>query len=92
VTFRNFILAEERRSEFAILKASRKPLEGDEKAKAMKAGCVWHFTGHPTCAIWKGTDTAGKSWYVSNTHRAYSKDKTLDQAIKRWHNYVEPSA
>lgn len=80
------------KSEIYILKQNKSPLEGEEKERAMKAGCVWHFNKKPSCAIWKGKDSGGKSWYVSNTHRAYSKDSTLEKAIKKYHSYVEPSS
>lgn len=91
-TFQQFFI--ERKSEFAILKGNRASLEGEEKEKAMKSGCVWHFGpgGTESCAIYKSKDTSGKVWYVSNTHRMYAKSKTLDQAIEKWHKEIKPSS
>lgn len=84
---------EAQRSEFQVLKDSRKSLPEAERAKAIKAGATWSSSGDtPTSAIWMGTDSHGKEWYCSNTHRAYAKSETLQQAIKRFHDYVEPSS
>jgi len=89
-TFKQFL---EARSEFQVLKQNKEPLDGEEKKRAMKAGCVWHpHNMKPRCAIYKSKDTKGTTWYCSNTHRAYAKSKTLEQAIKRWRDYVQPSA
>ena len=81
-------------SEGELLKKNRKPLEDEEKSKAMKAGCVWHFGNldKPTCAIYKSKDSKGKDCYYSGTHRTYSKDFNLDKAIDSWKKIVRPSA
>lgn len=90
----NFKLWLERKSEFEILKSNKSSLDGEEKERAIKAGCVWHFgnLNKPTYAIWKTKDTSGNVWYVSNTHQAYDKSKTLSQAITNWHKKIEPSS
>ena len=85
-------LAEEKRSEFQVLKQNKTPLDGEERDEAMKAGCVWHFTDTPSCAIYKSKDTAGKTWYASNTHRTYAKSPTLKQAIAQFFKVVKPSS
>lgn len=77
--------------EIRTLKDAKKQLEGAEKAAALEAGCVWHFTDKPTCAIYK-SEIRGVTWYWSTTHRCYQADRTLKAAIKAWHEVVEPSA
>lgn len=71
-------------SDFKTMKDNMVDLEPEEKKKAIEAGCVWHFggTGKNYCAIWKTKDSNGKIWYCSNSHRAFDKKPTLEQAIK----------
>lgn len=74
------------------LKSKKVKLTDAERSKAMKAGCVWHFSGgKPSCAIWKAV-VSGKTYYGSNTHRCYQCHSTLDAAIKSFHKVVKPSA
>jgi 2'-5' RNA ligase len=86
---------EAKRSEFAVLKDNKERLDGAEREQAMAAGCCWHFGHHqgkPSCAIYRSKDSRGKTWFCSNTHRAYDKSPTLAQAIKRFHSFVKPSS
>jgi hypothetical protein len=78
---------------FATLKKHKVKLEPEERAKAIKAGAVWHKgqDGEPTCAIWKSV-VNGKTHYGSNTHRCFQSKPTLAAAIKAFHDVVEPSA
>lgn len=76
-------------SEFQTLKKNKKPLEGKEKEMAIKAGACWNSG---SSAIFKTKDSKGNTYYFSNTHRAYAKDKTLKAAINSFLKVVEPSS
>jgi len=82
----------EKSTEFEILKKNKKPLDSEEKEQAMKAGAVWHFSNKPSCAIFQTKDSKGQKFYFSNTHRTYSKSKTLKGAIRDFKTIVEPSS
>ena len=84
----------ENKTSFQILKANKKPLTPEEREQCLKAKAVWHRgpNGEATPAVWKGTDTAGKLWYVTNTHRAYQKRPTLKGAIKIYHDFIKGTA
>lgn len=79
---------------FKKLKERKVPLTPEEREKAMKAGAVWHPSNHskPVCAIWKSKKANGDVVYGCNTHRVFQVADTLDGAIKKFHDVVEPSA
>ncbi len=80
-------------SELAKLKKAKKKLTDEERDEVMKAKAVWHHgpNGEETFAIWKA-ELNGKTYYCSNTHRAWSKSTTLKDAIKKFHEYTKESA
>ena len=63
---------------FKTLKAKRQSLSAEEKAKAGDA------------PIWKAV-VDGTTWYVSNTHRAFSAVKSIPAAVREYRDVVEPS-
>ena len=74
------------------LKANRVDLSSAERSKVINAGAVWHFSkSHPTPAVWKAV-IHGQTYFFSATHRCYEVAKTVEEAIKQWHEVVEPSA
>lgn len=81
-----YYLTEKKKSEFQVLKDNKIDLTSEERKEAMDAKCVWHHGPNESesCAIWKGKDSSGKIWFVSNTHRAFRKSPTLKSAIKEY--------
>lgn len=79
--------------EFSTLKKNKVKLTPEERDQAMKGGAVWHpgSSDKPTCAIWKSV-VDGKTYYGSNTHRAFQAKSTMKAAIKAYHDVVEPSS
>jgi len=69
--------------DYKKLKASRLPLEPEEREKVFKAKALWHFApgGKPSSAIWKSKDSSGNIVYGCNTHRAVQIKPTLGAAI-----------
>lgn len=78
--------------DFKTLKKHRIELDADERAKCMEKKAVWRMNGNgPTPAVWK-SEIGGKTWYVTNTHRAYNVTPTLDGAIGRFHKFIKSTA
>lgn len=84
----------EKKSSFEIMKTNKIALTPEEREKCLKAKAVWHhgLNGDPSPAVWKGKDSSGKVWYVTNTHRAYQKRPTLDGAIRIYHDFIKGTA
>ena len=82
----SYFCLNEKKTEIKTLKDNKIKMDDDERQEAIKAKCVWHPVNHdkPVCAIWKSKDSKGKTWYCSNTHRAYAKSPTLKGAIKKF--------
>ena len=76
--------------EFKTLKKGRKSLTSEERDQVMQSKAVWHFgnNGNPSPAVWK-SEVGGKTWYVTNTHRAYNVTPTLKGTIKRFHDFIK---
>lgn len=81
----------EKKSEFEVLKDNKKPLTDEERKEVMDAKAVWHFgkEGAASPAVWKSVNDDGDITYISNTHRAYSTNKTLKAAINKFHNFIK---
>jgi len=63
--------------EIKTLKNGRTQLDSEERQAVIDGGATWS-DGKP--GVWKSV-VKGKTWYVSNTHRAYSAKSTLKAAI-----------
>ena len=77
--------------DFKTLKKNRKDLTPEEREEVMRAKAVWNFTGSPTPAVWK-SEVNGKTWFVTNTHRAYNVTPTLKGTIRRYHDFIKGTA
>ena len=84
----------EKKSSFEILQKNKIPLDKEESKECHERKCVWHHGpgGKAIPAVWKGKDSSGKLWYVTNTHRAYNKAPTLKGAINRYHTFIKGTA
>jgi hypothetical protein len=82
------------KSAFTVMKDNEIPLTPEERAEVMRRKAVWHHGPHgeETSAVWKGEDSSGNLWYVTNTHRAYNKRPTLAGAISRYHKFIKGTA
>lgn len=87
---------------FKALRKGRQKLSPQERAICMKQKAVWHNrlkrnkrTGEmmhlATPAVWKA-EVNGKTWYVTNTHRAYNVTPTLNGTIGRYHRFIKSTA
>jgi len=76
-----------------VLKKNKKDLTPEERKEVMDAKAVWHMGNHngPSSAVWK-SEVNGKTWYVTNTHRAYNVTPTLKGTIKRFHDFIKGTA
>lgn len=79
--------------EMKTLKKNKKPLTDKEKELVMSNDAVWHHgpNGQKTPAVWKSV-VNGKTWYVTNTHRAYQAKPTLKGAISIYHKFIKSTA
>ena len=79
--------------DFDILEKYKVKLTDTERAQVMKAGAVWHFSQNdkPSPAIKKSV-VRSKTYFYCNTHRCFQSTKTLNGAIKKFFDVVEPSS
>jgi hypothetical protein len=93
ITIDDLVKSEKTTPSIKELKANKVNLTDEERSKAISNKCVWDDgpNGKETCAIWKAK-ISGKVYYCSNTHRAYSCERSLDEAIKKFHEYVKESS
>jgi hypothetical protein len=75
------------------LKNNKKNLTDEERARVMEAKAIWHHgpKGEPSPAVWK-SEVDGETWFVTNTHRAFQAEKTLDSAIEAFHGFIKTTA
>jgi hypothetical protein len=78
---------------YPVLNKGRKRLTPDERQLCMDRKAVWHHgpQGQETPAVWK-SEVNGKTWYVTNTHRAYNVTPTIKGTIKRFHDFIKGTA
>lgn len=94
----NALIFEKKKTEFQRLQDNKIPLTDEERKECMDKKAVWNFhygrdgKKHPTPAVWKGKDSKGKVWYITNTHRAYQKRPTLKGAISIYHSFIKGTA
>lgn len=77
------------------LNKHRVPLTPEERSKVMAAKAVWHHGPHgeATPAVWKSVNKkTKKTYYVTNTHRAFNTGKTVKAAINRYHKFTKGTA
>ncbi len=79
--------------EMETLKKNKKPLSDQERELIMNADAVWNHgpNGEKTPAVWKAV-IKNKTWFVTNTHRAYQAKPTLKAAIKAYHTFIKGTA
>lgn len=86
----------EKKSSFEILKKNKVPLTKEERQECLDRECTWNNHPNPKLnpvpVVWKGKDSSGKLWYVTNTHRAYNKAPILKGAIRRYHDFIKGTA
>ena len=79
--------------DFKTLKKNKVKLSDEEREEAINADAVWHPGNHdnPVCAIWK-SEVNGKTYYGTNTHRAFNTAPTLKGAISKYHSFIKGTA
>jgi len=85
-------IIESRSPQMKTLKANRTELDDKERKEVMRKGAVWHpgNKDKPVPAVWK-SEIRGKTWFVTNTHRAYRACPTLKGAIRAF-KFIETTA
>ena len=83
-----------KKSVLELLKENKVKLTEEERKKCIETETVWHHgpNGEESPAIWKGKDSNGDIWFVTNTHRAWRKSKTLKGAIIEFHDFIKETA
>lgn len=78
---------------FKALKKGKVPLDPEERKLCMDRKAVWHHGpgGAETAAVWKSV-IGGKTWYVTNTHRAMNVTPTLKGTIRQFHDFIKGTA
>lgn len=78
---------------FKTLEKNKVDLKPEEREKTMSAKAIWNhgLKGQPSPAVWK-SEINGKTWYVTNTHRAFQAKPTLKAAIKAYHDFIKGTA
>jgi predicted nucleotidyltransferase len=79
--------------EIGTLKKNKNPLTDEERKMVMDAHATWHHgpNGEKTPAVWKAAIN-GKTWYVTNTHRAYQAKPTIKGAIRAFHDVIKQTS
>ena len=79
---------------FKDLKNRKVSLSYNEKELVMKQKSVWHHSSNneETPAVFKSIMPSGKTWYTTNTHRAYNTTQSLQLTIDRYHDFIKGTA
>ena len=80
--------------DFKTLKKHKKPLSEEERKLILKEKAVWHHgpNGEESCAVFKSVLPNGKTYYTTNTHRAYNTSTDLSLTIDRFHDFIKDTA
>ena len=86
-------LPESKGPKWDTLQKNKKPLTDEEREQVMDADAIWHHgpKGAPSPAVWKSV-VKDKTWYVTNTHRAFQSRPTLKGAISIYHKFIKSTA
>ena len=78
---------------YKVLKKNKVALEPEERKLVMKRGATWNHgpNGEKTSAVWKSV-VNGKTYYITDTHRAWNVTKTLKGTIRRYHDFIKRTA
>lgn len=76
-----------------VLKKGKVRLSDDERSVVMDREAVWHHgpNGEETPAVWK-SEVGERTWYVTNTHRAYQARPSLAGAVSAYHRGIKQTA
>jgi hypothetical protein len=83
----------ERAPAMEVLKKGKVRLSDEERSEVMDREAVWHHgpNGEETPAVWKSS-VGERTWYVTNTHRAYQARPSLAGAVSAYHRGIKQSA
>jgi len=75
------------------LEKNKVELTPEEREEVMRREATWNHGpgGAPSPAVWKSV-VDGKTWYITNTHRAWTAAPTLRGAISRYHKRIKGTA
>jgi hypothetical protein len=78
---------------FDSLKKGKVKLTDKERGEVMKRKAVWHHGpgGSESSAVWKAR-VGNRTWFVTNTHRAYNARPSLDGAVTAYHRGIKQTA
>lgn len=78
---------------YKALDKGRVKLTPEERDLVIKREATWNHgqDGAPSPAVWKSV-VKDKTWYVTNTHRAFNKAPTLKGAISRYHKFIKSTS
>lgn len=88
IKFSKWLMLESKGPDFKTLKKNKVALSQEERDEVMKADAVWHFSKNPSPAVWK-SEINNKTYYVTNTHRAFNVTSTLKGTIDRYHKFIK---
>lgn len=85
--------SEKKGPDFKTLKNNKIKLSDEERQEVMSADAVWHNgpNGEENPAVWKA-QIGEKTYYVTNTHRAYRMAPTLKGAISQYHSFIKETS
>lgn len=83
----------ERAPAMDVLKKGKVQMSDEERSEVMDREAVWHHgpDGEETPAVWK-SEVGDRTWYVTNTHRAYQARPSLAGAVSAYHRGIKQTA